>query len=239
MRSPPLLLKKRLPVVVALPESESGDFGPCFFMLQFNRAWRRIQGKPCSAFCSTPSSPPTSFGTRMQNRAFSLAPMEIWKAIPGYEGRYEVSDLGRVMSTRVNRPLKPNVMTHGYVCVHLYSGGKETRAVKTIHQLVAQAFVPNPQGHREVNHKNFLKRDNRVDNLEWVSRKENVAHAIAAGRRVRPEKRVMGINLRTKATVRFPSQIAAEIALRGKQTGGISGAMKRGKPAYGYVWWFA
>ena len=175
----------------------------------------------------------------MQNRAFLLVCMETWKVIPGFEGRYEVSDIGRVLSKRTNRPLKPNVMNHGYVCVHLYSGGKQTRAVKTIHQLVAQAFIPNPQGHREVNHKNFLKRDNRVDNLEWVSRKENVAHAIAAGRRVRPEKCVMGINLRTKATLRFESQIAAEIALRGKQTGGISGAMKRGKPAYGYVWWFA
>jgi hypothetical protein len=48
----------------------------------------------------------------------------------------------------------------------------------------------------------------------------------------------MGINLQTKMMVSFESQIAAEIALRGKQTGGISGAMKRGRPAYGYVWWF-
>jgi hypothetical protein len=72
-----------------------------------------------------------------------------------------------------------------------------------------------------------------------VTRKENVQHALAAGRRVRPEKRVMGINLRTKETVRFESQIAAERALRGKQTGSISGAMKRARPAYGYVWWFA
>lgn len=164
---------------------------------------------------------------------------ENWKDVPGYEGLYEVSDIGRVLSKRTNQPLKPNIMNHGYACVHLYSGGKQTRVVKTIHQLVAQAFIPNPQGHREVNHKNFLKRDNRVDNLEWVSRKENVQHALAAGRRVKPEKRVMGINLRTKTTVCFESQIAAEIALRGKQTGGISGAMKRGKPAYGYVWWFA
>ena len=165
--------------------------------------------------------------------------IEIWKAIPGYEGLYEVSDQGRVLSKRTNRFLKPNIMTHGYVCVHLYSGGKQTRAVKTIHKLVAQAFVTNPHNCCEVNHKNFLRRDNRAENLEWVTRKENVAHALAAGRRVKPEKRVMGINLRTKETVRFESQIAAEIALRGKQTGGISGAMKRGKPAYGYVWWFA
>jgi hypothetical protein len=176
----------------------------------------------------------------MQNRAFCLEIMqEVWKAIPGFEGRYEVSDQGRVLSKRTNRFLKPNIMNHGYACVHLYLGGKQTRAVKTIHQLVALAFIPNPHTCREVNHKNFLRRDNRVENLEWVTRKENVAHALAAGRRSKPEKRVMGINLQTKKTVQFESQIAAEFALRGKQTGGISGAMKRGRPAYGYVWWFA
>lgn len=164
---------------------------------------------------------------------------EIWKPIPGYEGQYEVSNQGRVLSVRSSRFLKPNVMNHGYVCVHLYSGGRQTRAVKTIHQLVAQAFVLNPHNCREVNHKNFIKHDNRIENLEWVTRKENVAHALAAGRRVRPEKRVRGIDLRSKQIVTFESQIAAEIALRGKQTGGISGAMKRGRPAYGYVWWFA
>jgi hypothetical protein len=163
---------------------------------------------------------------------------EIWKPVPGYEGQYEVSSIGRILSRRTNRFLKPNVMVHGYVCVHLYSGGKQTRVVKTVHQLVAQAFIPNPQNYREVNHKNFLRRDNRVENLEWVTRKENVAHALAAGRRVKPEKRIMGFNLHTKTMVRFESQIAAEITLRGRQTGGISSAMKRGRPAYGYVWWY-
>ena len=163
---------------------------------------------------------------------------ESWKNIPGYEGRYEISNIGRVLSKRTNRILKPNVMTNGYLCVHLYSGGKCTRTVKTIHRLVAEAFIPNPQGCSEVNNKNFSKQDNHILNLEWVSRKENVTHALAAGRRVYPEKRIMGINLQTKMMVSFESQIAAEIALRGKQTGGISGAMKRGRPAYGYVWWF-
>ena len=163
---------------------------------------------------------------------------EIWKPVPGYEGRYEVSNMGRVLSKHTNRFLKPNIMVHGYVCVHLYSGGKQTRAVKTVHQLVAQTFIPNPQNHREVNHKNFLRRDNHVENLEWVTRKENVQHALVAGRRVYPEKCVRGINLRSTEIVTFESQIAAEIALRGKQTGGISGAMKRGRPAYGYVWWY-
>jgi hypothetical protein len=163
---------------------------------------------------------------------------EVWKPIPGYEGRYEVSDQGRVRNA-AGRLLKPNKMIHGYCGVHLYSGGKQTRAVKTIHQLVARTFIPNPRNCREVNHKNFNRSDNCAVNLEWVTRKENVAHAIAAGRRVLPEKKVCGINLRTKEIVTYESQIAAEIALRGKQTGGISGAMRRRRPAYGYVWWLA
>jgi hypothetical protein len=176
----------------------------------------------------------------MQNRAFYLAVMqEIWKPILGYEGRYEVSNLGRVLSVRADSFLKPNTMNHGYVCVHLYSGGKQTRVVKTIHQLVAKAFIDNPYGCREVNHKNFLRSDNRVENLEWVTRRENVRHAIDGGRRIYPEKKICGINLQSREIVTFESQIAAEIALRGKQTGGISGAMRRGRPAYGYVWWFA
>ena len=162
---------------------------------------------------------------------------EVWKTIPGYEGRYEVSNWGRVLSKRTNLFIKPNLMDHGYVCVHLYSGGKHTRTVKTIHQLVAQAFIANPFNCGEVNHKNFLRRDNRVENLEWVTRKQNVAHAIAAGRRAHPEKRVRGIHLRLKTVVTFDSLIAAEIALRGKQTGRISQSLKNNRPAYGYVWW--
>ena len=164
--------------------------------------------------------------------------MENWKDIPGYEGRYQVSDQGRVLSVRTNSFLKPNVMTHRYVCVHLYSGGKQSRVVKTIHQLVALAFIPNLHNCREVNHKNFVRHDNRIANLEWVTRSENVRHAVAAGRRGISQKRVRGINLLDKNIVTFDSQIAAEKAIRGGQTGGISGAMKRGRPAYGYVWWF-
>ncbi len=176
---------------------------------------------------------------RMQSRAFYLAvTMENWKDIPGYEGRYQVSDQGRVLSVRTNSFLKPNVMTHRYVCVHLYSGGKQSRVVKTIHQLVALAFIPNLHNCREVNHKNFVRHDNRIANLEWVTRSENVRHAVAAGRRGISQKRVRGINLLDKNIVTFDSQIAAEKAIRGGQTGGISGAMKRGRPAYGYVWWF-
>jgi hypothetical protein len=163
----------------------------------------------------------------------------LWADVPGFEGRYQVNSLGSVRSMSTNKILKPNVMNHGYTCVHLYKGGKKTRKVWTIHQLVATVFLPNPNQLREVNHKNFIKSDNTLANLEWVSRSDNVLHAIAHGRRVRPEKRVKGISLRSGKIIMFDSLIAAEIALRGKQTGGISHAMKKNTPAYGYVWWLA
>lgn len=163
---------------------------------------------------------------------------ETWKPVLGYEGRYEVSDQGQVKSILAGKVLAPNKMNHGYTCVHLYTNGRSTRQVKTIHQLVAAAFLPNPEQYREVNHKNFIRHDNRVENLEWVSRKQNVRHALAAGRRVKPEKRVKGIHLATGRIVGFESQVAAEEELRGTRTGAISHAMKNNRPAYGFVWWF-
>jgi len=164
---------------------------------------------------------------------------ELWKDIPGYEERYQVSSLGSVRSLRTGCLLKPNLMNHGYTCVHLYKGGKKTRKVWTIHQIVATVFLPNPNNLREVNHKNFIKHDNTVDNLEWISRRDNILHAVAHNRRVHPEKKVKGIHINSGKIVSYESLIAAEIALRGRQTGGISHSLKKNTPAYGYVWWLA
>ena len=176
---------------------------------------------------------------RMQSRAFCLAAaMENWKDIPGYEGRYQVSDQGCVRSLITDRVLSPNRMNHGYMCVHLYRGGKATRKVRTIHQLVAISFLANPDKHREVNHKNFDRADNRTDNLEWIDRRGNVLHAIANGRRFYPEKKIRGLRLHDDYRVTFSSQLAAEIWVAGKQTGGISHGMKNNRPAYGFVWWW-
>lgn len=164
---------------------------------------------------------------------------EIWIPIEGYEGLYTVNQFGEVWSHKTNKVLTPNKMTHGYLCVHLYQGGKSTRRVRTIHQLVAEAFLGNPHKYTEVNHKDFNKANNNVKNLEWVSRKENVQHAIAAGRRVKPEKKIKGISLASGVIYTFQSLTAAEISMCGKQTGRISQALKSNRPAYGYVWWLA
>lgn len=152
-------------------------------MLHFKRAWRRIQGKPCSAFCSTPSSPPTSFGMRMQNRAFCLGIMqEVWKPIPGYEGRYEVSNQGRVRSNK--KILALCNVSSGYKAVSL---GKNNS--KLIHRLVAAAFLgAAPLDKRLVLHGNGDRFDNRLSNLRYGSHKDNSADAKLHGTQAKGER---------------------------------------------------
>lgn len=99
---------------------------------------------------------------------------ELWLPIPGYEGRYSVSNYGRVKTHRYgwNRVMKQNHDNCGYLYVELL--GKK----KKVHRLVAMAFIPNLENKEEVNHKNGVKDDNRVENLEWATRSENQLHSL-------------------------------------------------------------
>jgi hypothetical protein len=102
--------------------------------------------------------------------------MEIWKPIKDYEGLYEVSNLGRVKSLNYNRTKKEGMLKlfedkDGYLMVNL-SKDKITYQFK-IHRLVAETFIPNPENKPCVDHINTIKNDNRVENLRWVSCKEN------------------------------------------------------------------
>jgi len=119
--------------------------------------------------------------------------MTEWKPIVGYEGRYEVSSDGQVrslprmqtnrggsLSHNGGRVMKGRLNSSGYFIVGLYSGGKKCKD-NYVHRLVAVAFLEDRQG-TEVNHKNLDKTDNRVENLEWCSRQDNVNHAVAGGR---------------------------------------------------------
>lgn len=160
---------------------------------------------------------------------------EIWKAVPGFEGLYEVSDQGRVRNAK-KHVLAFNKMTNGYLCVHLYANGKHTRSPKTIHRLVARVFLAKPEHATEVNHKNFDRADNRVENLEWVSAVENVRHTVAAGRNCKPVTPVKGVRISDGVVIVFESQIAAEETLRGKRTGGVSRSIRLNCPMYGYRW---
>lgn len=99
---------------------------------------------------------------------------ENWKDIFGYDGMYQVSDLGRVRSKKYGRwkILKPNKNRFGYLMSYLSKYGKPKNI--PVHRLVAQAFIENDNiFNTEINHRNEIKSDNRASNLEWCDRRYN------------------------------------------------------------------
>lgn len=134
---------------------------------------------------------------------------EIWKPIKGYEGIYEVSNLGRIKSlerkvyadfkfgktrTYKERILKPGIV-NGYQQVKLRDNSNK---IVYVHRLVAETFINNPNNYKTINHIDGNKQNNCVDNLEWCTQKENVRHAWETGL-VDKEKKIehmrrLGIN---------------------------------------------
>lgn len=104
---------------------------------------------------------------------------EKWKPVVGYEGRYEVSDLGRIRSKWFDKILKPQGMNTGYKLISLTVNRKHKNAL--VHRLVAHAFLESIEGKKLVNHKNGDKSDNRAVNLEWCTYSENIRHAFSIG----------------------------------------------------------
>jgi len=113
--------------------------------------------------------------------------MEIWKDIQGYEGKYRISNTGRVISLprkKWNGKTMLNILGKekniclgkiGYKCTRLWKNGKSQLVY--IHRLLAIHFIPNPDNLPEVNHKNGNKGNTYLSNLEWISHAGNLAHA--------------------------------------------------------------
>lgn len=159
---------------------------------------------------------------------------EEWKVIPDTDEQYLISSYGRLFSVKSNKVLKTYLRPTGYINAHYVACGREVNI--GVHRLVAQAFLPNPDNMPQVNHIDGDKTNNKVDNLEWVSSKENVKHAIEHGLFGR-----MRSVIRSDGTV-FPSVMQATKAVGGKSSSCIVAVCNHRKSrhtAYGYSWeWY-
>lgn len=105
---------------------------------------------------------------------------EVWKDIP--DTNYQVSNTGRVKNKKTTNVLKNSPSTTGYARVSLSNGSKSNPTIAFPHRLVAELFIPNPDNKPQVNHIDSDRMNPHVDNLEWVTAKENTRHAINSGR---------------------------------------------------------
>lgn len=168
---------------------------------------------------------------------------EIWKDIAGYEGSYQVSNLGRVKSFKHNaeKILTSNKTQRGYITYALSKDGivKSFRA----HRLVAEAFIPNTEHKPQVNHINGIKTDNNVQNLEWCTARENIVHSfetrLSKGRRDAQNvlsKKIRQYSLNGILIKEWDSAMQIQREL-GFYNSAISACcLNKQKQAYGYVW---
>ena len=104
---------------------------------------------------------------------------EIWKDIKGYYGKYQISNYGNIKIVKNNTIMKKQINEKGYEKIRLSDGYK--RKSYRVHRLVAETFIPNHENKYEINHINGIKTDNRVENLEYCTRIDNMHHAVDKG----------------------------------------------------------
>lgn len=149
--------------------------------------------------------------------------------IAGYEGLYEVSNLGNVKSLNYLHTGKERILSPGfnkeYLFVNLYKDKKDKKY--KIHRLVAEAFIPNPNEYPCINHKDCNKLNNRSDNLEWCTNQYNIEYSCA--------KSIYCVELNKS----FPSTMEA-YRITGINQGNIVSCLKgKRKSAGGYHWTYA
>ena len=178
---------------------------------------------------------------------------EIWKDIAGYEGLYQVSNLGRIRSLdrkvcnrngfaiKKGKILKEAAVNIRYKKVNLWKDN--TGENKLVHRLVAEAFIPNPNNLPEVNHKDENPANNCVDNLEWCDHGYNMNYGTATQRIVKKrkgnpvgEQPILQYSKDGDFIAKYRSALKAAEAVNGDNSAICKCANGRVKTSYGYVW---
>ena len=177
---------------------------------------------------------------------------EIWKPIEGTDGKYEVSNTGKIRSMNYRMTGKAKELAYqldskGYPRIRIKNKVFPHQTFK-IHREVAKAFIPNQDNKPQVNHKNGCKTDNRAENLEWVTNKENADHAmnndlwnnvLAASSKNNDKRKtaIIAINIRTGERLYFGSMSDAERAIGTKHINAVISGKR--KQASGYRFMYA
>lgn len=180
---------------------------------------------------------------------------EIWKDVLGYEGRYKVSNTGKIYSKYYKRLLIGNIDLNGYQYHTLTDDEKKCKSVKT-HRIVAINFIPNSDDKATVNHIDENKLNNHVDNLEWSTVKEQINHGTRTKRMLETRKTsekylksreqartklfvpVVGVNVKDGSILKFDSiKQAKEYGFTGSSITGCIRGIRHLKTHKGYEWY--
>lgn len=173
--------------------------------------------------------------------------MEEWRDIDEFEGKYKISNIGRVVSVKRNLILKSFISNSGYAFVCFTINGKSKG--RFIHRLMSQAFIPNPNNYSQVNHINGNRLDNRLENFEWCNNSINGIHAYRIlGRKHAMQGKFGKDNPVSKPIIQCDMEgneikewdcIADYVRATGRYQSGVSNALSGvQKSAHGYKWKF-
>lgn len=182
---------------------------------------------------------------------------EIWKDIDGYEGVYQISNLGNVKSLNYcgrgyAKNLTPKCNNSGRLWVELAFNGNKKPML--IHRLVAIAFIPNPNGYPQVNHMDENPKNNRVDNLEWCTGSYNIRYSLMlhpertkifrhrnrkSGTPYKHKREVIQFSKSGDEICKFPNILTVCAENNWRSSHLVDCCNGKRKTAYGYIWRFA
>lgn len=182
----------------------------------------------------------------MERATLTTAAVEEWRPVKGYEGLYEVSNKGVVRSldrTINNHPYPGKVLAikylKGYAAVHLCDYQHRVKH-KTIHRIVAEAFIPNTENLPEVNHKDENPKNNSVENLEWCTTLYNVRYGTGIERRSSCKRKPIAKYTKSGEFVSSYISVtdASKSLCKGRKGTALISTAARGlrQSAYGYIW---